>query len=360
MNHNDQPPSFGRRFRRNHLALAAFGYLCLAVLLAVFGYGVAPDRTPDANLQMPGLSQASAGTCSEMLALKPSGPVEQPAWLRSLFFGAPLPYTPVLIRQHSFEVKGDSVYAVGISPEGAYPVVFHRNLVRDTGNPVVSRCLPLGADAFGRCIFSRLLLGYRVSLSAGALAVGVALTIGLVLGALGGYFGGRTDALVMLLINTFWSIPTLLMVFAFVMALGRSAGAVFLALGLTLWVDVARLVRGQVMALRARTFVEAAHNLGLPAWRIAWRHLLPNLLGPLTVVLAGAFSTAILLESGLSFLGFGMQPPAPSWGSMLSENYGLALSGRWVAAMAPAAVIALTIWAFNVVGNGVRDAVGKR
>lgn len=360
MDHSELPLSFGRRFVQNRLAVPALGYLCIAVLLALFGYGVAPDRTPDANLQMPGLSQAPAGTCSDILALKPSGPVEQPSLLRRLFFGAPLPYYPVLIRQNSFAVEGDSVYAVGIDPEGAYPVVFHRNQVWDAGKPVVRRCFPLGADAFGRCIFSRLLLGYRVSLSAGALAVGVALSIGLVLGALGGYFGGRTDAVVMLLINTFWSIPTLLLVFAFVMALGRSAGAVFLALGLTLWVDVARLVRGQVMALRAQTFAEAAHNLGLPAWRIAWRHLLPNLVGPLTVVLAGSFSTAILLESGLSFLGFGMQPPAPSWGSMLSENYGLALSGRWVAAMAPAAVIALTIWAFHVVGNGVRDAVGKR
>jgi len=206
-------------------------------------------------------------------------------------------------------------------------------------------------------MLSRLLLGFRVSLGVGALAVVVSLSLGLFLGLISAYFGGRVDHLVMLLINTVWSIPTLLLVFAVVMALGRGIGIIFLAVGLTMWVEVARVVRGQVMQLRSMPFVEAAQSMGLGSWRVVFRHILPNLLGPVLVLTAGNFATAILLESGLSYLGFGVQPPAPSWGSLLNENYGYALSGRPILAVAPALVIALSVLAFNLVGNGLRDAL---
>ena len=206
-------------------------------------------------------------------------------------------------------------------------------------------------------MLSRLLLGFRVSLGVGVLAVAVSLSLGLFLGLVSAYFGGRVDDLVMLLINTVWSIPTLLLVFAVVMALGRGIGIIFLAVGLTMWVEVARVVRGQVMQLRSMPFIEAAQSMGLGSWRVVFRHILPNLLGPVLVLTAGNFATAILLESGLSYLGFGVQPPAPSWGSLLNENYGYALSGRPVLAVAPALVIALSVLAFNLVGNGLRDAL---
>ncbi|MCC6412340.1 MAG: ABC transporter permease subunit [Saprospiraceae bacterium] len=219
------------------------------------------------------------------------------------------------------------------------------------------RTFPLGTDRYGRCMLSRLLLGFRVSLGVGALAVVVSLSLGLFLGLISAYFGGRVDHLVMLLINTVWSIPTLLLVFAVVMALGRGIGIIFLAVGLTMWVEVARVVRGQVMQLRSMPFVEAAQSMGLGSWRVVFRHILPNLLGPVLVLTAGNFATAILLESGLSYLGFGVQPPAPSWGSLLNENYGYALSGRPILAVAPALVIALSVLAFNLVGNGLRDAL---
>ena len=331
----------------------------MALLLAVFGYLLVPDGTPNANTQLPALSLAPPGTTATLLALKTAVDARPVSWIHRLVNGAPLPYRPLPILDGSFRVQGDSLRAQPLD-RPSDTLMLPLELLWNADAPLLKRRFWLGADAFGRCIFSRLVLGYRVSLFVGVLAVSIALTLGLLLGALGGYFGGRTDDVVMLLVNTVWSIPTLLLVFAVVLALGRSVCVVFLAVGLTLWVDVARLVRGQVMALREQAFAEAAYNLGLPPWQIVWRHLLPNLMGPVLVVLASSFATAILLESGLSYLGFGVQPPAPSWGSLLNENYGLALSGRWVAALAPAVAIAVTVWAFTVVGNGLRDALGGR
>jgi len=191
----------------------------------------------------------------------------------------------------------------------------------------------------------------------GLIAVGISLTIGLLLGSLAGYFGGRVDDFIMLLINTVWSIPTLLLVFAIVLAMGRGIGIIFLAVGLTMWVDVARIVRGQVMSLKEIQFVEAAQSMGFRTMRIIVKHILPNILGPVMVIAAANFAMAILIEAGLSYLGFGIKPPTPSWGTMLNENYGYALSGKPFLALIPALAIMLMVLAFNLVGNGFRDAL---
>ena len=224
-------------------------------------------------------------------------------------------------------------------------------------NQIVTRRFYLGTDNYGRDNLSRLIIGVRISLIVGLIAVIISLTIGILLGALAGYFGGRLDNIIMLLINTIWSIPTILLVFAIVLAFGKSIGIIFLAVGLTMWVDVARLVRGQVLALKEISFVEAAQSMGFSTGRILMRHILPNILGPVMVVAASNFATAILIESGLSYLGFGIQPPTPSWGTMLNENYGYAIGGKPFLALVPAIAIMLMVLAFNLVGNGFRDAL---
>ena len=201
----------------------------------------------------------------------------------------------------------------------------------------------------------RVIIGLRFSLVIGLLAVSISITIGLFIGMVAGYFGGWVDALLNYIMNVFWSIPTLILVFAIVLVTGRGLQNIFIAVGLTMWVDAARLVRGQVISLRNEKYIESVRSFGMSSWRIIFRHILPNMLGPLIVVAIANFASAIIIESGLSYLGFGIQPPAPSLGSLLAENYGYILSGKPMLALIPVLVLLLLVLAFNLVGNGIRD-----
>ncbi|MBL7825290.1 MAG: ABC transporter permease [Saprospiraceae bacterium] len=340
-----------RRFRRNLPAFAGLWFIAFCVFTALFAYVLAPDQAPDANTQIPELALAEIGAKATLIALPAASDTEPVSWLQGLWSGYP-------VGGRLVPVEGSSIHQHGDSTRFEYVGTHTKGAVFGQAKALIkNRSFPLGTDKYGRCIWSRLLLGFRVSLVIGLIAVFISLTIGLLIGLLGGYFGGRLDDLVMLLVNTVWSIPTLLLVFAVVLALGRGIGIIFLAVGLTMWVDVARIVRGQTLAIRALPFVEAAASMGFSHFRIIFKHVLPNLVGPILVVASGNFATAILIESGLSYLGFGVQAPTPSWGSMMHENYGYALSGKPMLALAPAIAIALTVLAFNLVGNGLRDAL---
>jgi peptide/nickel transport system permease protein len=180
------------------------------------------------------------------------------------------------------------------------------------------------------------------------------------LGALAGYYRGRVDDVVMWFINVIWSIPTLLLVFAITLVLGKGFWQVFIAIGLTLWVNVARIIRGQILSIRELEYVEAARALGFSGPRIIARHILPNVMGPVLVVAASNFATAIVIEAGLSFLGVGVQPPQPSWGLMIKENYNFIITHNPMLAIAPGIAIMLLVLAFNLLGNGMRDAMEVR
>ena len=383
-----------QRFRRNKPAFAGLCFIVLAIGVAIFGYMLAPDDAPDANTQITELALQEPGFRADLLPVYLAREPENTGWFSNILFGKEPAVRLIPIQPGSLQLRIDSVYYQRFGATGKLEAVHLaalfsslRDSIQKTGDAYTffdasgqpkrleraaltqqfqahtrtqQRTFWLGADKYGRCILSRLLLGFRISLLVGGIAVVISLTIGLVVGALGGYFGGRVDDAVMLLVNTVWSVPTLLLVFAIVLALGRGIGIIFLAVGLTMWVDVARVVRGQVLALRDLPFVEAAQSMGFGSGRIIFRHILPNLLGPVLVVAAGNFATAVLVESGLSYLGFGVQPPAPSWGTMLNENYGYALGGKPLLAIAPALAIACTVLAFNLVGNGLRDAMDVR
>jgi len=191
----------------------------------------------------------------------------------------------------------------------------------------------------------------------GLVTVILSLIIGVFLGAIAGYFGGRTDNIIMWLVNVVWSIPTLLLVFAITLLLGKGFWQVFIAIGLTTWVNVARLIRGQVLAIKQLEYIEAGKALGFSAARIIIRHILPNVAGPVIVIAASNFATAIVIEAGLSFLGVGVQPPQPSWGLMIKENYNFIITQNPMLALAPGFAIMLLVLAFNMVGNGLRDAL---
>jgi len=225
---------------------------------------------------------------------------------------------------------------------------------------IITKKYWLGTDKFGRDILSRLIIGTRVSLAVGLIAVLISLTLGIILGALAGYYRGWIDEVIMWLINVTWSIPTLLLVFAITMAMGKGFWQIFIAVGLTMWVSVARLIRGQVMAIKEMEYIQAAKALGLKNKRIIIKHILPNILGPVMVIAASNFATAIIVEAGLSFLGIGVQPPQPSWGLMIKENYNFIITHNPMLALIPGFAIMLLVLAFNLLGNGLRDAVDVR
>jgi peptide/nickel transport system permease protein len=202
-----------------------------------------------------------------------------------------------------------------------------------------------------------MIIGSRISLSIGFIAVFISLLVGIFFGALGGYFGGKTDAFVMWLVNIIWSIPTLLLVIAITLTLGKGFWQVFVAVGLTMWVEVARVVRGQVISLKEMQYITAAKALGFGHFRIIFNHILPNIMAPVIVISAANFASAILVESGLSFLGLGAQPPIPSWGGMIKDHYSYIILGKPYLAVVPGLAIMLLTLAFMMIGNALRDAL---
>ena len=215
----------------------------------------------------------------------------------------------------------------------------------------------LGTDRFGRDLLSRLMAGSTISLTVGAGAVLISLFLGLLLGGVAGYVGGMVDRILSWFLQVMWSIPTLLMVLAITLAFGKGFWQVFLAIGLTMWVEVARIVRGQFLTLREQAYVQAAEALDLPAWRVMLRHMLPNAVGPLVVVCAANFAAAILMEAGLSFLGVGAQIPMPSWGNIVKEHAHLLTTEHAWLALIPGGLIASMVLAFTWVGDGLRTGL---
>jgi len=225
-----------------------------------------------------------------------------------------------------------------------------------TRHQLITRTYLLGTDIYGRDLLSRLMLGTRISLSVGLMAVIISLIIGISIGAAAGYYGGKIDAALSWVMNIIWSLPTLLLVIALSFALGKGMWQIFIAVGLSMWVEVARLVRGQVVSLKQVEYIEAARAMGFNNYRIITRHILPNIIGPILVLASANFASAILLEAGLSFLGFGAQPPMPTWGAMIREHYGYIIMDLAYLAVAPGLAIMLMVYAFNLVTVGLRDA----
>ena len=373
--------------------MAGLIFITISVLAAILGYAVMPDPTPDANNMSLPLSLKKPGAGFMLLKIRKSDPVDTVGFFHKIFFGQPDFYAEIPITGYHFakdsiivnEYIGDedksetnayNIFEIIAGKKPQYTrsgvTVFYANGTKRTiaanegvykrfwgqirDNQIIQKHFWLGTDIYGRDLLSRLILGARVSLSVGIMAVIISLFLGIAIGAAAGYFGGWVDAALSWLMNILWSLPALLLVIAISFALGKGLWQIYIAVGLSMWVEVARLVRGQVLSLKQVEFVEAARALGFNNYRIIRHHILPNIMGPVLVIGASNFASAILLEAGLSFLGFGAQPPTPTWGSMIKEHYGYIIMDSAYLAILPGLAIMLMVYAFNLVTIGLRDA----
>ncbi len=320
----------------NFTVIFGFGVIAIALLVALLGPVIRPDKTRFANSQNLAISKQKPGFTVTLLELT----------------------------DDAGETEVISVESVAVQNDRLIAIAFGTGEPIDLGQPAKwsahQRRYLLGTDAYGRDFLSRLMAGTAISLSVGFIAVLISLLVGMTLGALSGYFGGRIDGLISWFINVVWSIPTLLMVIAITLAFGKGFWQVFVAIGLTMWVEVARIVRGQFISLREKEYVEAARALGYGHLRIITKHLLPNALGPVIVISAANFASAILIEAGLSFLGLGAQIPVPSWGNMIKEHYPLITTNLSYLALLPGACIMLLVLSFMMIGNWLRDRLDVR
>ncbi len=378
------------KFLKNKPGLFSFYFVLLITFVAVAGYLITPDSTPYANRQILEIAMQKPLFKVKMLKVRYNKLIEKRGILKKMLFGEPSEFKLVPVDSYQFE--GDKINVKLYDKDGAgleesfnlADVVFPvQKIIKSDEKQIsfetvggdkkilstkalrqrvekenfITKHFLLGTDQFGRDLLSRLIIGTRVSLSVGFISVAISLVVGLFLGSVAGYFRGKLDDLIMWFINVVWSIPTLLLVIAVTFALGRGFWQIFVAVGLTMWVEVARVIRGQIISLREKEFVEAGYALGFSHFRIIIKHILPNALSPVIVISAANFAAAILIEAGLSFLGIGVQPPVPSWGGMVKEYYGYIILDSAYLAIIPGLAIVFLVLAFMTIGNGLRDAL---
>lgn len=365
-----------RKLIKTILGYIALSYIVLMALVAVFGYFIIPDATSNANSQHVEIALQKPGFECKFLEI-PMPATERISFFDKLLEGEPLSVYSKAIFSYYF--RKDSLYIetyTGLNPNEGLTEVYDCRQLQNAwtaqngdlavasgielekfvvSNMIVKKKFSLGTDRFGRDYLSRIVLGSRVSITVGLVAVFIALIIGITLGAIAGFYGGIIDRLLVWLFSVVWSLPTILLVIAVTFALGKGFWQIFVAIGVTFWVDIARVVRGQVMSIKERDYIEAATALGIRKRKIIFRHILPGIRGPVIVLAASSFSSAIMTEAGLSFLGIGVQPPVATWGGMVKEYYSHLVLDSAYLALLPGLAIVLAVMAFMIIGNELRD-----
>lgn len=347
-----------QKFKKNFWGVFSMYFIAFVGFISIFAYLLAPDDSRFANQMHLSIHSKKPGFTVTMLTIPSKDVVEQSS-ISALFFGKNNTNSEVPISDYS--INNNELTYTEYASDGLEGVqknlslnTFPYNSVEDFIN---KKTFLFGTDKYGRDLLSRILVGARVSFFIGFVAVFISLFIGIFMGSIAGYFGGKIDALIMWIINVTWSIPTLLLVIAITLALGKGFWQVFIAVGLTMWVEVARIVRGQIISVKQMQYVTAARALGYDDFRIISKHILPNIMAPVIVISAANFAAAILIESGLSFLGIGAQPPMASWGAMIKDHYNYIILGKPYLALIPGFCIMSLVMAFMLIGNALRDAL---
>jgi peptide/nickel transport system permease protein len=348
-----------QRFKKNLWGVLSLVVILSIGVLALLAYVIAPDNSSNANQMHLAIHSKAPGFNVDLLMLPNNALEEEQSLLSRLFFGYRSTATEIPLS--SYRLEDNSLYykEYGVSERLSEEkqLKLSQEQLQNLDAILVNRTFWFGTDKYGRDYLSRILIGARISFSIGFVAVLISLVLGLILGSIAGYYGGKWDALIMWIINVTWSIPTLLLVIAITLALGKGFWQVFIAVGLTMWVEVARIVRGQIISAKELQFVTAARALGYNDFRIITKHILPNIMAPIIVICAANFAAAILIESGLSFLGIGAQPPVASWGSMIRDHYNYIILGQPYLAIIPGLCIMTLVMAFMLMGNALRDAL---
>ncbi len=342
-----------QKFKQHKIGVFSFWFVIFCGFIAIFGYTLAPDNSQNANQMHVEIHSKNPGFSVNILTIPSQEKIPQ-SFINRLFYGTK--NTPLEIPISSYKIKENNLDYIVYG--GGLPKSIDLKLLDNNPTKYLKqRTFYFGTDKYGRDLLSRLIIGTRISFFIGFIAVFISLFIGIIAGAIAGYYGGKIDALIMWIINITWSIPTLLLVIAITLALGKGYWQVFIAVGLTMWVEVARVVRGQVLTTKQQQYVEAAEALGYSNLRIIFRHILPNIIAPIIVISAANFAAAILIESGLSFLGIGAQPPTPSWGAIIKNHYNYIILGKPYLAVLPGFAIMCLVMAFMLIGNSLRDAL---
>jgi peptide/nickel transport system permease protein len=401
-----------RKLKKNRYAMTGLFVIILALLIAIFSPMIRPDGTVDADEAIIEILSKKPGFSANILMITENKDEESSVWGRTFIGGKDdgikhrafhsyrIDYPNIIIEEYS-KHKEESWYQPRENKFALVDVAFNledaidgkdpnnrRVIFKENGDGTVSfllrndtefttmsykeieqivkddfiedRTYWLGTDIQGRDYLSRLMGGTVISLSVGFIAVFISLVIGVSLGAVAGYFRGWVDEVIMWFINVIWSIPALLLVIAITMVIGKGFEKTFIAVGLTMWVEIARVVRGQVLSVREKEYIEAGRALGYRSRRIIFKHVLPNITGPIIVIAAANFASAILIEAGLSFLGLGAQIPTPSWGSMINDYRNYITDDMAYLCILPGAAIVIMVLAFMLVGNGLRDALDTK
>lgn len=347
-----------QKFKKNIWGVLSFWFIVFVGFISIFAYVLAPDNSQNANQMHLTIHSKKPGFNVQMLTI-PSQIKNEQSFFLKVFYGVKNTDTEIPITNYKIE-NNELVYTEYASDglEGVTKQISLNSFPnQDYKQFITLKTFQFGTDKYGRDYLSRILIGSRISFFIGFIAVFISLIIGIFMGSIAGYFGGKVDAIIMWIINVTWSIPTLLLVIAITLALGKGFWQVFIAVGLTMWVEVARVVRGQVISVKEMQYVTAARALGFNDYRIITRHILPNIMAPVIVISAANFAGAILIESGLSFLGIGAQPPMASWGAMIKDHYNYIILGKPYLALIPGLCIMLLVMAFMLIGNALRDAL---
>ena len=384
-----------KRLRANKPSMFGLLFILGSFVVSILGYLIMPDQTPNANDGAVQIQKLPPGSKVTFLKRRKNREIEKKSIIQKAIYGQESEYIIVPIHDYEIEhlfvrvrifgkknyfqeysildaVKVKNGAEIQVENEKSNELVLtyedlDGNKASITYNDLISefeehnfetRTYFLGSDKMGRDILSRLLFGTRISLSIGFIAVLISMVLGMSLGSTAGFFGGKIDMFILWFMSVIWSIPGIILVIAISMALqSRGVWVAFVAVGLTMWVEVARVMRGQIMSIKEKLFVEAARAFGIKNFRIVFVHILPNIAGPIIVIATANFAAAILLEAGLSFLGLGVQPPTPSWGVMIYEGFqAIGTKNSLHLILFPGLAICILVLSFNLLGNGLRDA----